>query len=183
MNHRALTACRALALVVFGLSAPCPPAAGQTPCEQALEIRTSTIPHAGSGVFTRVAIPKGAYLGANGGEFITEEEYMRRSAENRWQYMLGLLDCARPHSNGLVTTDGINGNVFTRMNDAPPEFQNVRSEKISEPPFVTIAALRDIAAVEELWVDCGPRYRYAVMADPAVVSFFAGLRAQRARND
>jgi SET domain-containing protein len=156
--------------------------AGQTPYERHLEIRTSTIPHAGNGVFTTVAIPKGAYLGAYTGEFITEEEFRRRSAASRWQYMMGLLDCARPHSGGLVTIDGINGNAFTRMNYAPPEFQNVRFEKICEAPFVRIVALRDVAAGEELWVDYGPRYRYDFMEDPAVVTFFAGLRAKRAKD-
>jgi SET domain-containing protein len=157
--------------------------AGQTRYEKSLEIRTSRIPHAGNGVFAKVAIPKGAYLGAYGGEFITEEEFFRRSAENRWQYMMGLLDCAKPYTDGLITIDGIKGNVFTRMNYAPAEFQNVKFEKICEPPFVRILALRDIAAGEELWVDYGPRYRYDFMEDPAVVAFFADLRAQRAKHE
>jgi len=155
--------------------------AAQAPYDRHLEIRTSTIPHAGNGVFTTVPIPKGAVLGAYTGEFITEEEFRRRSAANRWQYMMGLLDCARPNTGGLVTIDGIDGNVFTRMNYAPPEFQNVRFEKICEAPFVKIVALRDVAAGEELWVDYGPRYRYDFMEDPAVTSFFAGLRAKRAK--
>ncbi len=46
-----------------------------------------------------------------------------------------------------------------------------------------IVALRDIAAGEELWVDYGPRYRYDFMEDPAVVTFFADLRALRAKKD
>jgi hypothetical protein len=156
--------------------------AGQTPYDRHLEIRTSTIPHAGNGVFTTVPIPKGACLGAYTGEFITEEEFRRRSAANRWQYMMGLLDCVTPHTGGFVTIDGIDGNVFTRMNYAPPEFQNVRFEKICEAPFVRIVALRDVAAGEELWVDYGPKYRYDFMEDPAVVTFFAGLRAKRAKD-
>ncbi len=45
---------------------------GQSAYEKDLEIRTSRIPHAGNGVYTKVAIPKGAYLGAYTGEFITE---------------------------------------------------------------------------------------------------------------
>lgn len=155
--------------------------AGQTSYEKNLEIRTSTIPNAGNGVFAKVAIPKGAYLGAYTGEFITEEEFLRRAAMNKWQYMMGLLDCARPHSNGLMTIDGINGNVFTRMNYAPAEFQNVKFEKICEAPFVKIVSIRDIAAGEELWVDYGPRYRYDFMEDPAVLAFFADLRATRAK--
>jgi hypothetical protein len=100
-----------------------------------------------------VAIPKGAYLGAYTGEFITEEEFLRRAAENRWQYMMGLLDCAKPRTGGIATIDGIHGNVFTRMNYAPAEFQNVKFEKTCEAPFVRVVALRDIAAGEELWVE------------------------------
>jgi SET domain-containing protein len=154
---------------------------GQSLYEQHLEISTSRIPHAGNGVFTNVAVPKGAYLGAYTGEFISDEEFLRRSAENKWQYMMGLLECAKPHTGGITTIDGINGNVFTRMNYAPAEFQNVKFEKICEAPFVKIVALRDIAVGEELWVDYGPRYRYDFMDDPAVVKFFADLRAQRAK--
>jgi SET domain-containing protein len=154
---------------------------GQTAYEKSLEIRTSRIPHAGNGVYTRVAIPKGAYLGAYTGEFITEDEYRRRAAENRWQYMMGLLDCALPRTGGIATIDGIQGNVFTRMNYAPAEFQNVKFEKTCEAPFVRIVALRDIAAGEELWVDYGPKYRYDFMQDPEVIAFFDRLRASGPR--
>ena len=158
--------------------------AAQSPAayEQNLEIRTSRIPHAGKGVYTKAAIPKGAVLGAYTGEFVTEEEYQRRLEADRWHYMMGLLDCAKPHTGGLRTIDGIKGNVFTRMNYAPAEFQNVKFEKICEPPFVKIVALRDIAAGEELWVDYGPKYRYDFMQDPAVLEFFAGLRARRGKD-
>ena len=155
--------------------------AGQTPYEKNLEIRTSRIPHAGNGVFAKVGVPKGAYLGAYTGEFITDEEYLKRAAADKWQYMMGLLDCAKPHTGGIATIDGITGNVFTRMNYAPSEFQNVKFEKICEPPFVKIVALRDIAVGDELWVDYGPRYRYDFMDDPAVIKFFAGLRAERTK--
>jgi SET domain-containing protein len=154
---------------------------GQSAYEKDLEIKTSRIPHAGNGVYTKVAIPKGAYLGAYTGEFITDEEYWRRANANRWQYMMGLLDCAKPHTGGISTIDGIDGNVFTRMNYAPAEFRNVKFEKICEAPFVKIMALRDIAAGEELWVDYGPNYRYDFMSDPAVVAFFADLHALRAK--
>jgi hypothetical protein len=154
---------------------------GQSSYERGLEIRTSQIPHAGNGVFTRVAIPKVAYLGAYEGEFITEQVYLRRSAAGQWQYMMGLLDCAKPQSGGLMTIDGVNGNAFTRMNYAPAEFQNVKFEKVCDAPFVKVVALRDIAAGEELWVDYGPRYRYDFMDDPAVITFFADRRARRAK--
>jgi SET domain-containing protein len=158
------------------------PSSGQSLYEKQLEIRSSSIPHAGNGVFAKVAIPKGAYLGSYGGEFITDEEYRRRLDANRWQYMMGLLDCAKPHTGGLTTIDGINGNVFTRMNYAPAEFQNVKVEKTCEAPFVKYTALTDIAAGEELWVDYGPNYRYDFMDDPAVIKFFADLRARRAKD-
>jgi SET domain-containing protein len=153
----------------------------QSPFEKDLEIRASRIPHAGNGVYTKVAIPKGAYLGAYTGEFITDEEYYRRLGANKWQYMMGLLECAKPHTGGITIIDGISGNVFTRMNYAPAEFQNVKFEKICEAPYVRILALRDIAAGEELWVDYGPNYLYDFMKDEAVLKFFADLRAPRGR--
>ncbi len=128
-----------------------------------------------------MAIPKGAYLGAYTGEFITEDEDRRRYNADRWQDMMGLLDCAKPHTGGIAIIDGITGNAFTRMNYAPAEFRNVKFEKICEAPFVKIMALRDIAAGEELWVDYGPNYRYDFMNDPAVAKFFADLRAQPAK--
>jgi SET domain-containing protein len=168
-------------LLAIAVATAVAPSRGQSPYEKNLEIRRSGIPHAGNGVYAKVAIPKGAYLGAYTGEFITDEEYQRRLDANQWQYMMGLLDCAKPHTGGITTIDGINGNVFTRMNYAPPEFQNVKFEKICEAPFVRIMALRDIAAGEELWVDYGPNYRYDFMNDPAVVKFFAELHALRAK--
>jgi len=154
---------------------------GQTAFERNLEIRASRIPHAGNGVFTKVAVPKGAYLGAYTGEFITEEEFLRRAKENQWQYMMGLLDCAKPRTGGIATIDGIRGNVFTRMNYAPAGFQNVKFEKTCEAPFVRVVALRDITAGEELWVDYGPNYRYDFMEDPSVIAFFTGLGASGPR--
>lgn len=170
-----------LLLLAVALAAAVAAPRGQISYEKGLEIRTSQIPHAGNGVFTKVAIPKGAYLGAYAGEFITEQEYLRRSAAGQWVYMMGLLDCAKPQSGGLVTIDGVNGNAFTRMNYAPAEFQNVKFKKVCDAPFVKVVALRDITAGEELWVDYGPRYRYDFMEDPAVIAFFADLRARRAK--
>lgn len=149
--------------------------------ERSLEVRPSRVPNAGHGVFTTVAIPKGAYLGAYGGEFITETEFLRRAGEGKWQYMMGLIACAKPNAGGFETIDGINGNVFTRMNYAPPDLQNVKFEKVCDAPFVKVIALRDIAAGEELWVDYGPRYHYDFMNDPAVIAFFAEERARRAK--
>jgi SET domain-containing protein len=165
-------------LPAIALAAVVAAAGGQSPYEGNLEVRTSGIPHAGNGVYTKVAIPKGAYLGAYTGEFIANDEYQRRLNANKWQYMMGLLDCAKPHTDGITIIDGINGNVFTRMNYAPSEFQNVKFEKICEAPFVKILSLRDIAAGEELWVNYGPNYRYDFMNDPAVIKFFADLRAK-----
>ena len=176
----------AVVLLVPLSSPPLPPVAvaalhAQSPYEAQLEIRPSRIPHAGNGVFTKAAIPNGAYLGAYTGEFITEEEYRQRANTGGWTYMMGLLDCARPHTGDLVTIDGVRGNVFTRMNYAPPEFQNVKFVKVCEAPFVRVVALRDIAAGEELWVDYGPNYRYDFMKDPAVIKFFDDLRASARR--
>ncbi len=154
---------------------------GQSPYEKNLEIRTSRIPHAGNGVYTKVAIPKGAYLGAYTGEFITEEEYRRRLESEQVAVhdgAAGLRQAAhrRPHDHRRHLRQRLHADEL-RAGRVPE--REVR--EICEAPFVRILALRDIAAGEELWVDYGPRYRYDFMDDPAVVKFFADLRAQRGK--
>ena len=76
-------------LVSVAITAAVAAPLGQSSYEKQLDIRPSQIPHAGNGVFTKAAIPKGADLGAYTGEFIPDEEYQRRLAADKWQYMWG----------------------------------------------------------------------------------------------
>lgn len=144
--------------------------------ENTLEIRTSNIPNAGKGVFATEPIPEGAVLGHYTGRYITQREHRELSRRNKWHYVMKLLDCAAKHTGGYTRIDGMNGNVFTRLNYAPVEFRNVRFRKICEEPYVLIIAIKNIHAGEELYVDYGPNYTYDFMKDRKVRDFFKKLR-------
>ena len=144
----------------------------KTGFEKDLEVKPSLIPSAGKGLFTKVRIPKGSYLGHYTGRFITDKEHDRLFKEDKWHYVMGLLDCAAKNTGGYTLIDGVNGNIFSRLNHAPREFQNVRFLKICEYPYVKIIALRDIEPGEELYVDYGPDYIYDFMEIKEVKDFF-----------
>ncbi|HMV45252.1 MAG TPA: SET domain-containing protein-lysine N-methyltransferase, partial [Leptospiraceae bacterium] len=82
-------------------------------------------------------------------------------------------DCARPHLGKYVGVDGkIEGNIFSRINYAPAKFQNVKFEKICEPPYALVRTLRSIQKGEELYIDYGPDYIYDFMEDKEIQNFF-----------
>jgi len=64
-------------------------------------------PHAGDGVYTKVAIRSGATSGPYTGEF-NRKKFLRRAKENRWQYMMGPRLRETAH-RGHRTIDGIHG--------------------------------------------------------------------------
>lgn len=141
--------------------------------ESSLEIKTSLIPKSGKGVFTSQRLEAGIVLGAYKGKFITEEEYNALVDKDLWQYVMWFKDCAKPYLGNYVGADGRQeGNVFTRMNYAPANFQNVKFEKICEPPYALIKTLRVIEVGEELYVDYGPDYDYEFMKDKEIQKFF-----------
>ncbi len=154
-----------LALTVF-------PQATRINFEKYLEVKTSLIPTAGKGLFSTVFIPKGAYLGHYAGTFISEKEHWKLYRENRWHYVMRLDDCSASFTGGYTRIDGANGNMFSRMNYAHKELQNVRFKKICFFPYVKVMATRDIRPGEELYVDYGPYYNYDFMDNKEVVEFF-----------
>jgi SET domain-containing protein len=147
--------------------------------EERLVVRESRIPNAGNGVFTEHFIPAGARLGSYGGRFITGKEHRTLVAMNKWHYVMGLKPCVAAHTGGYTRIDGAQGNVFTRINFAPKQFQNVRFVKICDPPYVLVYATRDIHPGEELYIDYGKNYRYDFMRDPRVVRYFEDLGKDR----
>jgi SET domain-containing protein len=144
--------------------------------ENTLKIRMSNIPNAGNGVFATEPIPEGAVLGHYSGRYITKAEHHDLARRNKWHYVMKLRDCAAKHTGGYTRIDGRDGNVFTRINHAPAEFQNVRFRKICEHPYVLIVAIKNIRPGEELYVDYGPNYTYDFLKDPKVTDFFKKLR-------
>lgn len=141
--------------------------------ESALEIRTSKIPKSGNGVFAKENLQEGIILGAYKGKFITEEEYRDILKRNDWHYVMWFKECARPHLGKYVGVDGKKeGNIFSRINYAPAKFQNVKFEKICEPPYAIVRTLRAINKDEELYIDYGPDYIYDFMEDKEIQNFF-----------
>lgn len=141
--------------------------------ESLLEIKTSKIPKSGNGVFAKENFEKGIVLGAYTGKFITEEEYNEILKRNDWHYVMWFKDCARPHLGKYVGVDWkIEGNIFSRINYAPAKFQNVKFEKICEPPYALVRTLRSIQKGEELYIDYGPDYIYDFMEDKEIQNFF-----------
>ncbi len=145
--------------------------------ESSLEIKTSLIPKSGKGVFATKKLQAGIVLGAYKGKFITEAEYDVLVEQDKWQYVMWFKDCAKPYLGNYVGADGKDdGNVFTRINYAPVKFQNVKFEKICEPPYALIKTLRVIDSGEELYVDYGPDYDYEFMKDKDIQKFFKGAK-------
>ncbi len=150
--------------------------------ETDLAVRASSVPGAGNGVYAKVFIPADTLLGAYRGKFITREQHLSLVFHNKWHYVMGLKKCAAGSTGGYTRIDGSDGNVFTRINYAPGEFQNVRFVKICEAPYVQVYSIRDINPGEELFIDYGPNYRYEFMKNPEVIAHFRRMKEKRHHN-
>jgi SET domain-containing protein len=145
--------------------------------ESSLEIKTSLIPKSGNGVFAKNKLEAGIVLGAYKGKFITEAEYDALVKKDLWQYVMWFKDCAKQYSGKYVGVDGREeGSIATRINYAPPKFQNVKFEKLCNPPYVLVRTLRAIDAGEELYIDYGPYYDYEFMKDKEIQKFFKNTK-------
>lgn len=108
------------------------------------EVRTSTIPKAGKGVFTKRAFKKGAKLGVYVGKVVNFKEDASRDGD----YSMEVQD-------GLVVVDAADCGNWTRfINDG-------RSKKKNNVKFTktgTVVSLRNIEEGEELFACYGPSY-------------------------
>lgn len=143
------------------------------------EVRKSAIPNAGNGVFATQKVPANTDIGGYIGEYISEEKWQELAASEKWHYVIQMPECAYQYVSPNTMIDGINGNIHTRINYAPAEFQNVKYEYFCEEPFVRLVTLREIQPGEELYTDYGDKYTYFFMDDPAVKKFFADLRKKK----
>jgi hypothetical protein len=143
--------------------------------ENDLEVKQSLIPKAGKGVFAKTDIPERVVLGSYTGKFITHKEHLELEKKGKWQYVMGLHYCAYENSKDFTAIDGINGNVFSKINYAPRQFQNTEFIKICEPPYVQIITIKPISKGQELYVDYGIHYIYDFMEDPIIKEYFEKL--------
>jgi hypothetical protein len=142
-----------------------------------LKIAPSTIPGAGNGVFATDVIPAGADLGGYEGRYITEAEWLALAEKGQAEYVMSLPECAYPAIEPYKLIDGREGSIHSRINYAPPGFQNAEIRFFCEPPYARIITLRRIEKGEELFMDYGPDYDYSFMKNPRVQEYFR--RAKR----
>jgi hypothetical protein len=142
-----------------------------------VEIRPSLIPGAGQGLFARVDIPEGTYIGFYSGDLVTAAESDALAGTKQGEYLFFLPDCAADEMHDSIAGDM--NDYISKVNYAPDKInrqstllQNVAFEYECEEPYVRLYATRGIAADEELYVDYGSAYDYAFMQIPAVQDYF-----------
>lgn len=144
-----------------------------TPHPEMVEVRQSLIPGAGEGLFAKVDIPDGTYIGSYAGRLVTPEESDAMQGTKEGEYLFFLPACANDEAHDSIAGDmedyisKVNYAPAT-INRQPTYLQNVTFENFCEPPYVRLFAMRKIDANEELYVDYGPDYNYDFMEFPAV---------------
>ena len=142
-------------------------------------VKTSTIPHAGNGLFAAVKIKKGEVIGELGGRLVSDDDSSHGN-----HYIASISECAweKTHPYKYIDSKDYGGNV-SRINFAPSEingietdFQNAAIEQLCQHPYFILSALKDIEPGAEIWSSYGPNYDYDdFMTLPEVRDFFCGL--------
>lgn len=121
------------------------------------EIRTSTLPGAGKGLFTRVPIGEEETIGFYTGELITYEE-LAKGRFSGSDYLLGLT------RHWLIAGEGPKAGYTRYINHhAEPNALLITSTRWKTARFV---ATRDIAPGEEIFFDYGELYWEAAGRPP-----------------
>lgn len=120
-----------------------------------LYTNTSQIPDAGLGLYTAIAIFKDEIIAIFKGEILTELEAATRANAGNNKYFINLLD-------GRIM-DSMNVSCFAKYsNDAEglsnSVYKNNAKITLDDNDNVCIAAIRNIAAMEELFCSYGKRY-------------------------
>lgn len=118
---------------------------------QELEVKTSSIPGAGKGLFTQVDIDEGSEIAEFTGKVITDSEAQELSGE-RSHYLI-----ARSDGNLLDVYESDSPAI--RANDAHDTQFNNNSEIIEDDNGrIWLVATRDIYAGEEIFCEYGQEY-------------------------
>ncbi len=120
-----------------------------------IELRKSTIPGAGTGVFCKQAIPKGMDLGYYRGEIITPEEHERRHVKKGYgEYVLIATDM--DNDKEKVYIDAKTHSNWTSRVNAPKG--TGRKPNIYWDSYGHVFSSRNIKAGEELFANYGAPY-------------------------
>ena len=135
-----------------------------------MEIKTSTIPNAGNGVFTRVSIPKGTFIGYYRGKIIDVN-----TAKNT-DYVLTLND-----GTSICGKDKSHFGPMINCHTATPYPANVTYTEDGK-----LQTVRAIRAGEELFADYGRNYwigRPELLYDTALTNIRKTRRARRPKKE
>jgi hypothetical protein len=150
------------------------------PRPELVEVRPSLIPGAGQGLFAKVDIPIGAYIGDYTGRYITPEETDAEQGTHAGAYIFFIPPCAKVEEYDAILGDP--EHYISKVNYAPAvinghktNLQNAQFDLMCEEPYVRLHAIRPIPADAELYADYGEDYDYAFMAFPEVQEYL--LRA------
>lgn len=143
-----------------------------------MEVRESSIPGAGLGLFARTEIPKETELGIYVGRKITAIEGSRLYSLKKHYYLFWIPDCS-PEKNIYSYIDGNSEHFISKINYAPSEIngvatglQNGSFEKSCSEPYIKFQTTRKILSGEEIFTDYGSDYEYTFMSSEEVRKFF-----------
>jgi hypothetical protein len=143
------------------------------PHPEMVEIRPSLIPGAGDGLFARIDIPEGTYLGFYRGEKLTPHASAKLEGTKAGEYLFGIPECAEDEVHDSIAGD-MNDYVSKvnfapeTINGQPTNLQNAVFFEECAEPYVRLYTVRAIAADEEVYADYGPDYDYFFMEIPEV---------------
>ena len=147
-----------------------------TPHPELVEVRPSLIPGAGQGLFAKVDLPIGTYLGDYTGRYITPDETDAEQGTHAGAYIFFIPPCAKVEEYDAILGDP--EHYVSKVNYAPAKIngqdthlQNVRFDLMCNEPYVRLYTIRPVAAHAELYADYGADYDYHFMADPQVQEF------------
>lgn len=145
------------------------------PHAELVEVRRSSIPTAGDGLFAKADIPADTYLGDYVGLYLIEEE-IDALTELETAYLFEIPSYV---DTEYETIAGDLQHYVSKVNFAPSQIngedtglQNVQWALFCDEPYVRLYSARDIAKGEELYADYGPAYDYGFMEHPPVQEFF-----------
>lgn len=121
-----------------------------------LEIRESTIPGAGNGVFATKKLKKGTKLGFYSGKMLTKEEHKKMSAEQA-AYVVTLHWKRKVNGKReyIIIDGNVSGNKLKMLNDGVHS-GGVANVYMDDGGFMSTT--QDVEAGEELLWDYGPNY-------------------------
>jgi SET domain-containing protein len=118
--------------------------------EENFEIKTSSIPKSGKGVFSLISIKKGDTIGSYIGRYMNDKEFDSGKHENN-HYILHIC------KNCYIDAEDLKKSNYTRFINHSKK-PNCRFVVSTRHKTARVEALRNIKIGEELYLDYGPEF-------------------------